>query len=55
LGHQRVLELSDGAEDVEEHPAHGGGGVDALVEHHQGIALGLQVFGQLDQVLQRAA
>jgi hypothetical protein len=28
-----VFELGDGAEDVEEHPAHGGGGVDALVEH----------------------
>jgi len=35
FGHQRVLELGDGAEDLEEYPAHRGRGVDALVEHHQ--------------------
>jgi hypothetical protein len=55
FGHQDVLKLGDGAEDVEEHAAHGGGGVDALVEHHQVHALGLQLLGQLDQVFQRAA
>lgn len=35
LGHQGVLELGDGAKDLEEHPAHGGGGVDALVQDDQ--------------------
>lgn len=55
FGHQGVFELRDGAEDLEEHPAHGGGGVDVLVEHHQVDPLGLQLLGQLDQVLQRPA
>jgi hypothetical protein len=35
LGHQRVVELADGAEDLDEHAAHRGGGVDALVAHDQ--------------------
>ena len=35
FGHQRVLELRDRPQDLEEHPADGGGGVHALVEDHQ--------------------
>src|SRR5262249_44669427 len=48
-------ELGDRAEDLEEHPAHRGGAVDALVEHHQVHAALLQAVGQTDQVLQGAA
>lgn len=55
LRHQGVLELGDRAEDMEEHPADGGEGVDALVEHDQVDGTGLKVLGQLDEVLQRAA
>ena len=55
LRHQGVLELGDGAEDLEEHPPDRGGGVDTLIEHHQVDLLGAQLVGQLDQVLQRAA
>jgi hypothetical protein len=55
LGHQRMLELGDRPEDLEKHPADGGGGVDALVEHDQIDAAGLKVLGQLDEVLQGAA
>ena len=40
---------------AEEHPPHGGGGVDPLVEHHQIDAALLEVTGQADEVLQRAA
>jgi hypothetical protein len=50
-----MLELGDRAEDLEEHPAHGGGGVDALVEHHQVHAVLLQAARQADEVLQGAA
>ena len=35
FGHQGGFELGDSAEDLEEHPADGGGGVNALVEHDQ--------------------
>src|SRR5258708_7041890 len=42
FAHQGVLELGDRAEDLEEHPTHGGGGVDTLVEHHQVHAVLLQ-------------
>jgi len=35
FGHEGVLELGDGVEDLEEHAAEGGGGVDALVEDDQ--------------------
>lgn len=35
LRHQSLLEFGDGAEDLEEHTTHGGGGVDALVHDHQ--------------------
>jgi hypothetical protein len=45
----------DGPEDVEEHPSHGGGGVDPPVEHDQIDATLLEEPGELDQVLQRAA
>lgn len=55
LRHQGVFELGDGAEDLEEHSAEGGGGVDALVEHDQVDAFGLQLLGKLDEVFQRAA
>ncbi len=50
-----MLEFGDRAQDLEEHAAHRGGGVDALVEHDQVDALGLQPLGQLDEVLQGAA
>ena len=50
-----MLELGDGAEDLEEHPPDRGGGVDALVEHHQVHAAFLQLPGQADEVLQRPA
>jgi hypothetical protein len=50
-----VLELGDRPKDLEEHPPHGSGGVDALVEHHQVHATLLQAVGQGDQVLQRPA
>jgi len=40
-----MLELGDRAEDLEEHPPDGGGGVDAPVEHHQVDAVGLEPFG----------
>jgi hypothetical protein len=46
-----VLELGDGSEDLEEHPADGGGGVDALVEYDQVDAAFLELVGQFDQVL----
>jgi hypothetical protein len=35
LAHEGVFELGDGAEDVKEHLADRGGGVDALVEHDE--------------------
>ncbi len=52
LGHQRVLELGERAEDLEEHPAHRGGRVDALVEHHQVHTALPESGGQGDQVRQ---
>jgi hypothetical protein len=55
FGHQCVLELGDRAEDLEEHAADRGGGVDALVEHHQVDPAGLKVLGQVDQVFQGPA
>ena len=55
FGHKRVLELRDRPEDMEEHPSHSGGGVDALVEHDQIDAALLQEPGELDQVLEGAA
>jgi hypothetical protein len=42
-----VLELGDGAQNLEEHPADGDGSVDALVEHDQVDAADLEVLGQL--------
>jgi hypothetical protein len=50
-----VLELGDRAEDLEEHPADCGGGVDALIEHHEVDAARLDVGGDLDEVGQRPA
>ena len=55
FGHQRVLELCDRAEDVEEHPPDGGRGVDPLVEHDEVDAAALEQLRELDQVLERAA
>ncbi len=52
---QGVLEFGNGAEGLEKHPADGGRGVDALVEHHQVHTGGLQALGQLDQMFQRPA
>ncbi len=43
-----MLELSDRSQYLEGHSADGGGGVDALVEHHQVDLAGLQQVGQLD-------
>ena len=37
---------------LEEDPAHGGGGVDALIEHHEVDATCLQLVGQLDEVFE---
>jgi hypothetical protein len=45
----------DRAEDLEEHAADRGGGVDALIEYDQVDAALLYVPGQLEQVVQRAA
>jgi len=41
LGHQRVLELRDRADDLREQPPDGRGGVDPLVEHDEVDAPGL--------------
>jgi hypothetical protein len=54
FGHQRVLELSDRAEDLKEHPADRRRRVDALVEHDEVHAPRLQLRRQCDQMLQRA-
>ena len=54
LRHEGVLELGNGPEDLEEHPPKGRGGVDALVEHDQVDAPGLELVGKSDQVLKRA-
>ena len=50
-----MLELGDRPEDVEEHPADGGRGVDPLVKHDEVDAAALEPLGELDQVLERAA
>ncbi len=42
LGHERMFEFCDRAEDLEEHPAHGSGGVDPLVQHDEVDPAGLQ-------------
>jgi len=55
LGHEGVLELGDGTEDLEEHAAEGGGGIDALVEHDQVDTAVLKLLGQLEEVFQGAA
>lgn len=52
LRHQRVLELGDRTEDLEEHPPDRGRGVDALIQHHQiHLPLG-EIGGKVDQVLE---
>ncbi len=55
LPHQCGFELGDGAEDLEEHPADRGGGLDALVEHDQVDAALLQLGGQVDEVFEGVA
>lgn len=55
FGHEGVFELGDGAEDLEEHAAYRGGGVDALVEHDQVDAAFVQVGGQVDEVCEGPA
>ena len=45
--------LGDGTEDLKEHTAEGGGGIDALVEHDQVDTAVL--LGQLEEVFQGAA
>nr|WP_260605455.1 hypothetical protein [Streptomyces sp. WAC01280] len=50
-----MLELGYRSEDLEEHPPNCGGGVDAPVEDDEVDPVGLEVLGQLDEVLQRAA
>jgi len=52
FGHEGVLELGDGAEDLEEHAPDGGGGVHALVEHDQVHAAGLEGGGEFDEVFE---
>jgi hypothetical protein len=52
LDHHRVLELGDGADDLEEHAPCRGAGVDALVEDDEVRPCGAQLLGQLDQILQ---
>jgi hypothetical protein len=42
-----MLELGDSAEDLEEHPPDGGGGVDPLVEDDEVDAAGLQVLASV--------
>lgn len=54
LRHQRVLELSDRADDLEEQPADRRRGVDPLIEHDEVNAALLEMLGELDQMLQRA-
>ena len=51
FGHECVLEFGYRPEYLEEHPANGGGGVDALVEDDQIDTTALQLIGQLDEVL----
>jgi hypothetical protein len=51
-GHQGVIKIRDSAEDLEEHPAHRGGGVNPLVDHHQVDPPGLQVIGEGDPRLE---
>jgi len=52
FGHQGVFELGDGSEYLEEHPADGGGGVDALVKDDQIDAAALEVVGQLNEMFE---
>jgi hypothetical protein len=47
FGDEGVLELGDGAEDLEEHPPGGGGRVDPLVEDDEVDAAGLQVLASV--------
>ena len=54
FGHQRVFELGDRTEDLEEHPADRRRRVNPLVEHDEVDLLGLQLLGQRHQMLERA-
>jgi hypothetical protein len=47
-----VLELGDRSQDLEEHPPHRSRGVDALIEHDQIHAPGLELISQFDQMCQ---
>lgn len=55
FGHQGVLELGDGSEDLEEHAADGGGGVDALVQDDEVHTPRVELLGQVDEVLEGSA
>ncbi len=44
-------ELGDRAEYLKEHPAHGRGGVNPLVEHHQAHAALLELPGEANEML----
>ncbi len=48
-------ELGDGTEDLEEHAAEGGGGIDTLVEDDQVDTAVLKLLGQLEEVFQGTA
>jgi len=49
------FELGDRAENLEEHPPHGGRGVDALVEDDQVDAGRPQIAGEADEMVQGPA
>jgi hypothetical protein len=49
-----VLKFRDRPDDGKEQHADRGGRVDALIQHHQIHTTGLQILGQLDQMLQRS-
>ena len=48
-------QIHHGTEDLEEHAAEGGGGIDALVEHDEVDTAVLKLRGQLEEVFQGAA
>lgn len=50
-----MFELGDRAEDMKEDAAHRGGGVDALVEHHQVHLALLEVSSEVHEMIQRPA
>jgi len=50
---QLALELVDRAEDMEDQPPGGGGGVDLLLQHDQADAALVQLAGEREEVLER--